>query len=432
MIRLLSQTQRDEVEPEPSPGQEFCRAAGLIGALPERLLIDAGGRPFEPVKLTITAEPAALAEQAGLLMRELPIGGWERLVQSNSDQVVEASLARLRRRLGAGGRGVPARGYLSAVQQQLRKVSDELAREREQVEQDYAGGNTTLRAWQERTRKQPGLLQHIGAFLLGSAGTLALPQAIALFNEREQLTMRRGAVSAAAGVVDRCGDEVGALLDGLDALREEASLLAAQAQHTLTALARPAAYYSPWTWRCDVSTVAGQLAAQASADELALGLFDRLAASGAVEQLGALVRELVREEAARLLAPLELAQLIEAEAAAMPVEAEEPLVLVGKGLLNLLSRQPTWRLTRTAQLQSETLQLTAGGEPLFELDGLGAAAYGMACDRFGFVQVELGAALDDLALFHEGRALLEGVLAHRNCYALEELALAWERMKDEG
>ncbi|NTV64624.1 MAG: hypothetical protein HGA65_13985, partial [Oscillochloris sp.] len=119
---------------------------------------------------------------------------------------------------------------------------------------------------------------------------------------------------------------------------------------------------------------------------------------------------------------LSLADAIVAEAGSTVPEGIDPLVLVGQRLLSELEQAPAWRLQRSARPRLEVVQVTGNGEPLFQLDGLGTAAYGDGVDRIGFVRLESGIASDDLRAMHEGADAFAQILAQRNLYVLEDLA----------
>jgi hypothetical protein len=56
------------------------------------------------------------------------------------------------------------------------------------------------------------------------------------------------------------------------------------------------------------------------------------------------------------------------------------------------------------------------------MDGLHSAAYGGNLDRLGFVQVQLGVALDDLTLLRDTDESFQAALQQRNLYVLDDLA----------
>jgi hypothetical protein len=95
---------------------------------------------------------------------------------------------------------------------------------------------------------------------------------------------------------------------------------------------------------------------------------------------------------------------------------------VGQRLLGELEQNVSWRLQPGAHPRVEVVQVTGSGEPLFQLDGLGTAAFGDGVDRLGFVRLESGIASDDLWALQEGTEAFAQILTQRNLYVLEELA----------
>lgn len=402
-----------------SPGATFCAAAGLDAELPERLRLDPSGRPFEPVALTALDDPAELAAQIDLLLRPDAVGGGEALLQHTGETIGEAALTRLYRRLAAGGELTSAAVFLESLAHELGQIDQQLDGRATQVGRELQACQTALRAWQEATSQRPGLLRSMARWVFGGAGQIALPQAIALWNERERLSMARHAISAARAVVGRVADEVAILQERQEGLRRAAAeALRAAEDRSPTAIGDR---YAPWTWQGSPPAIAARLARRIPIERQVATLLAQIAGG---EQLAADARALAEARATQLVAGLSIADAITAEAGALDDPAIDPLVLVGQRLLGALEQPALWRLERGARPWIEVVQVTADGEPLFRLDGLGTAAYGDGIPRLGFVCLESGIASADLRTMQEGDEAFQQVLAQRNLYVIEELARA--------
>lgn len=165
---------------------------------------------------------------------------------------------------------------------------------------------------------------------------------------------------------------------------------------------------------------------QVNDDRLVAELLRRLGSSGGPAALAEQVLALARTEAERGLQGRSVVDLVALEAGAVDgADDADPLLLVGQALLDALERS-TWQLSRRARPRRETIQVTPDGAPAYSLEGLGSAAYGGGLDRLGFVQVQLGVAIDDLLLLHDGTEAFQAALRQRNLYVLDDLARAWE------
>lgn len=408
-------------EPPASPGRELCAAVGLTDDLAERLVLDGAGRPFIATALDL-ADPAAFPAQIELLMRPDPVGGFEPLLQANRERLIADVLARLHERLAAGAETGAARALLLDVQQELRRLRAQLDEQVAELNRSYEGAHAALRAWQEASGRKAGLLHNLAAWLIGGPEHISAPQAAALFNERERLALIRAAVAAASAVIGRIADEVAALLDRQEALLRALQAAAATVRARLAAPPPEPAGYAPWSWRANPAVVADRLADGATADRLAAELLGRLIADGDLSRLAEHSAELAASAAEELITGLSLARCIELEAGADGAGDFDPLVLVGQRLLSELEERPSWRLRRGCRPRIEVVQVTADGEPVYQLEGLGTAAYGAGGERIGFVRVELGVAIDDLQLMHEGDEAFRRALIQRNLFLIEELA----------
>jgi hypothetical protein len=398
----------------------------LTTTLPRLLVLDPTGRPFAPATLVFSEDLRRIPEQLALLMRPEPVGGAEALVRANAERIKAEALLRLNQRLASGAQTTPIRTFLLELQQEVRRVVGSLRERAREIERMYTDKQQTLRGWQESSSQEPGMVGQLIGGVLGSGGRISFPQAVTLWNERERLALRRLAATTALEMLNQVADPISALLERLEATLDRARRLHDQARQQLAMLDRPRDRSSVWTWRADSSTIAAQLTNQVSAEDLVAELLGRLGADGSADQIEEHTQALADQEAERRLETLNITDLLEAEASAAPLDGVDPLVLVGRRLLEALVQQPTWRLRRAARARMETLQITPDGEPLYRMDGLGSAAYGRRAARIGFVQVELHVAVDDLRLMHEEVEAFEQALARRNFYVLEALAEAWE------
>jgi hypothetical protein len=409
------------IHPPDAPGKTFCAAADIGDDLAEQVTRDGAGRPFAPVALTASDDPAELAAQFELLMRPDAVGGGEALLRDNGERIGTAALARLHRRLATGAEVAALRPFLADLSQELSRLRVRVAQRSSEIERELHACQGALRGWQAATGQEPGLLRNLVGWFLGGTGRIALPQAVSLWNERERLALSRHACTTALAVIGRLADEVDTLLDGQEALLRAAERALAAAR----GLARPhtaTERYAPWTWQGSPAAIADQLVGQAGNERLLAALLAQIATAGAAADLAVSARALAEAEAAQIVGALTLADTIVAEAGSTGLEGIDPLVLVGQRLLSELEQTPAWRLQRGARPRVEVVQVTGSGEPLFQLDGLGTAAYGDGADRLGFVRLESGVASDDLRAMHEGAEAFAQILAQRNLYVIEELA----------
>lgn len=412
-----------------APAQEFLHAVELDEALPDRLLQNPDGRPFEPVQIGPAPENGSLPEQFGYLMRVEPVGGAEPLIQTTRQQRYERAQAHLYQRLATTATHTGPRSFLTAVQHEVRALRERLADRLQETTQAYAQTQATLRAWQERMHRQSsgGMLRSLFGWVLGEGGTLPLPQAIALWNEREQLYLNRMALTAAVAIISQTLEDVTFFLDHHSTLAAEAQRLRDAARQRVDDAVRHPTPYEPLTLRIDVATAAARLAEQVNDSQLIADVLHRLSTSDdAPDQLACAVRDLAAHAADQLLEGHDIVHLLELETRAALPNGADPLVVIGQGLLEELLRRPTWQLLPTAQPRLETLHITPGGQPLFRLEGLSTADYGEPGDGLGFLQVQLEVALHDLRLMHDGEEAFQEALRQRNFTVLEELARVWE------
>jgi hypothetical protein len=408
---------------EGAPAAELLDASGLTATLPERLIADTAGQPFEPVQLDAHAE---LIPQLAWLIRREPIGGAEALIRENTNQVREQSLAQLHRALSSAA--TPTRQSLQDISVELRARRELLETRFHQVDSVYATTQERLHRWQAQIGQRSGSLGgELWRWIVGGQARLSLPEAVALWNDREHQALERAACSAAAELAAWLLTTNTDLLGRLEQVLGEARALHAERVQRYERLRQPSPVYAPWSLRIDPRVAGDALLARIDLDALLAELLRRQTAAAEGVSLEAHIHTLAAQEAERRLAEVGIAELIELELGASGAEADEDmLVLAGQTLLEQLER-PTWRLGRGARPRVETVQVTPDGAPLYSLDGLSSAAYDDTRDRMGFVRVTLGVATDDLALLRDGDEAFQTALQQRNLFVLDELALAWER-----
>jgi hypothetical protein len=405
-----------------APGSAFCESVGIADDLDHRLSLDRNGRPFQPAMLTMSTSQREITAQFELLLRPEPVGGAEALIDPNRTRLIDTALTFLHHRLAGGSESERAGILLADLARHLGALRTQFTQRGSTLDQEYRACHDALRAWQSQTNRKSGLLQNMAGWLFGSNGQISLPQAIGLWNERERLTLHRQATRAAGAVIGRLADEVSSLLDRQAGLVQSAERALSVAQEQLAQKAAVQDAYAPWNWHADPAAIATALTERIATERLLTTLLAELSAATDSAGLAASVQRIAAGEAERLIADLSLAEAIELEASTLPLPEGDPLVVVGRHLLSDIEQRQTWRLRRGARPRTELIQITNDGEPLFDLDGLGSAAYGDNIDRIGFVRLDLGIASDDLQVLHEGQDAFVEVLAQRNLYVIEELA----------
>ncbi len=429
---LLKQQQAVTLAPTLTPADDYCAACGLDERLTERLVSDQQGRVFESVAISTQTvqSPDDLAGQSALLFRREPVAGFEALLHSNMQHYGDEAALRLHQRLAARTQNAALSRFLADLLQNLQTLREKLAPDAAAIEQEYHSSQTALWSWQDQTQTQPGVLGNLWTWVLGNSQRLSLPQAIWHWNERERLALRLHACKAALTLLGALCDTVSQILEQGASIRDAAIRYQAQVEQHLTSASNHVPSYAPWSWRSNVSIIATQLSHQTVLEEPLTILFAHLADTKQTTNLAAQVQRLAQQESERLLNGLSTIQLIETEAHMEPVEGLDPLVAIGRQLLDQLQQRPGWRLSSSARPRVETVQITPDGEPIYRLDGLATAAYGGTSDRLGFLQVELDVAIEDLALFQSDDEGFRQTLERRNVFVLEELATAWAPTSD--
>ncbi|NTV65491.1 MAG: hypothetical protein HGA65_18430, partial [Oscillochloris sp.] len=254
--------------PPDAPGKIFCAAAGIGDDLAEQVARDGAGRPVTPVALIATDDPADLAAQFELLMRADAVGGGEALMRDNGERIGNAALARLHRRLATGAEVTALRPFLDDLSQELSRLRVRIEQRISEIERELHTCQSALRGWQAATGQESGLLRNLVGWLLGGAGRIALPQAVALWNEREQRTLARHASATARAVIGRLADEVDTFLEQQDALLHAAERALRAAQGRRAERYHGAEHYAPWTWQGSPGVIADQLAGRAGGERL--------------------------------------------------------------------------------------------------------------------------------------------------------------------
>jgi hypothetical protein len=417
MLRAKT-TNQQQTETAATPVPDLLDRMGFTADLPERLCQDAQGRTFEPVQLNLGED---LVTQVSLLLRREPVGGAEPQIAENQDRMQTHALQQAHRFL-AGGTGSP-RSVVQEILHETRTRKATLEAQQQRVEQDYLSVQERLHPWQERMGKRSGsLTSDLWRWLIGGAGQLSLPEAGTLWNEREYLALRRAIVTAALTVADRVLADLEDLAQHLDDLLNQARRLQHALRQQAADLTDSDAVFAPWTVRIAPQVVSAALLERVELDGLVQDLLQRLNTDPGDTMLSAHVQTLARQAAARQVDTLSMPDMIDLDAQASgDTLDDDPVLLVGHALLVAL-QQPTWHLVRGARPRSDILQVTPDGTPAYSMDGLHSAAYGGDLDRLGFVQVQLGVALDDLALLRDTDESFQAALQQRNLYVLDDLA----------
>ncbi|MBX0331413.1 hypothetical protein K2Z83_27555, partial [Oscillochloris sp. ZM17-4] len=300
--------------PPDAPGKTFCAAADIGDDLAEQVTRDGAGRPFTPVALTASDDPAELAAQFELLMRPDAVGGGETLMRDNGERIGNAALARLHRRLAMASEVAALRPFLADLGQELSRLRARVAQRISEIERELHACQGALRGWQAATGQEPGLLRNVVGWFLGGTGRIALPQAVSLWNERERLTLSRHACATAQAVIGRLADEVDTFLEQQEALLHAAERALRVAQGRRAERHPGADRYAPWTWQGSPAVIADQLAGQAGGERLLAALLAQIATAGAAADLAVSARALAEAEAAQIVGALTLADAIVAEA----------------------------------------------------------------------------------------------------------------------
>ncbi len=418
MMLRATTTYQQQTEVTATPVPDLLDRMGLTADLPERLCQDAQGRTFEPVQLNLGDD---LVTQVSLLLRREPVGGAEPQIAENQHRLQTQALQQAHRFL-AGGTGSP-RSVVQEILHETRTRKATLEAQQQRVEQDYLTVQERLHPWQERMGTRSGsLTADLWRWLVGGAGQLSLPEAGTLWNEREYLALRRATVTAALTVYDRVLADLEDLAQHLDDLLTQARRLQHTLRQQMADLSDSSAVFAPWTVRIAPPVVSAALLEGVDLDGLVQDLLQRLNTDPGDTTLTSHVQSLARQAAARQMEALSMPDMIDLEARASGDALEDdPVLLVGHALLAAL-QQPTWHLVRGARPRSDILQVTPDGTPAYSMDGLHSAAYGGDLDRLGFVQVQLGVALDDLALLRDTDEAFQAALQQRNLYVLDALA----------
>lgn len=411
-----------------SSARDFLQATEFDDALPERLIQNPDGRAFEPVQLGSAADEHTLAGQLAYLLRPEPIGGAEPLIQTGQQRLHAQARARFYQRLAMINNLADIRTFLSDLEARLRALQERIETRLAERQQSYQVLQDRLRAWQERTRRRSaaGVVSTLVGWVFGGEGMLSLPQAVALWNERERLHLTRAALMAALNTLSRFVEEVSSVSGRLMSLAVQARQGHERALRQLADLEAAPLPYAPVTFCIQAHTVAAHLIAQAQVDRLVAEALTQLAQQPeGTHDLEPVVQAVARQEAQRLAAMHDIVRLLEYEARTADPEIDDPLLVAGQGLLRTLVERPTWQLAPQAQPRMEVLQLTPDGQPLFELEGLSSASPGESGDYLGFVQVQMDVALSDLRLMHEGEEAFCAALREQNFFADAELAREW-------
>ncbi len=416
MLNLLLPRGDVSAEPTPDPLDELLDGMGLGPGLPERLIQDLDGRPFAPAQIDQTAD---LVAHLALLLRREPVGGAEPQIREHEGRIRETLASGLT--VAMARRSDTPRSLLTGMLGATRTRKAGLDAQCSELDQRYETMQTRLHHWQERVgQRNASLGRTLWRWVVGGADQLSLPEAVALWNDREYVALQRTAVSAAQACFGAAIESIVRLLTHLDARIDEARELALTLTQQYAQVAQPSALYAPWTLRLNEALIAATLVERADLD-LALATLVRQLAAEDDASLKVRVQTVASEAAERLLADLTISDLVALEAEEAADLEDDGLVVIGQALLDAVAH-PSWQLTRRARPRVETVQVTPDGTPIYSLEGLGSAAYGGGLDRMGFVQLQLDVALNELAVMAEGEEQFATTLAQRNLYVLDELA----------
>ncbi len=408
------------------PADDVLDRMGLTAALPDQLIQDEHGQRFEPVQLQARGN---LGGHLDLLSRAEPVGGAEPLIQINQQRATTHALEVLHHDVAGAtlvqqpdGTTMRKRRYLQHIQTKLLRRKERFEARSTRIDERYAQTQKRLHTWQQHaTNGTGGLLARTARILLGGDAHMSVLEAAMVWNQREQQALLRASWAAACTVVINVLEQMTRLSNDLDARLEECLLAQTTLRQQERDLQRGPGCYAPWSMTVQSQVIVDALVSEVDLDTLQQALLQCMTAEDAPPLLEQ-VRTLAQQETARRLESLSITDVIGREAHASGLVPEvDPLVLIGQAHLTTVQR-PTWQLVRGARPRIETVQVTPDGAPVYHLDGLSSAAYDGPAPRLGFVQVQLGVAVDELAMLRDSDEAFQAALAQRNLYVLEDLA----------
>jgi hypothetical protein len=316
--------------------------------------------------------------------------------------------------------------WVREMTQQLQTVYGLLHQQTQALDYTFRQTQETLHIWQEQAGASDSgsMFWGLWGWILGRGGPLSIPQAIRLWNSREQTALVRAAHHAALQGISRVLDSLNRLEETQTRTRDRILYLRDQAKQYLEHVQQNLGTIRPvlWTWHGDPHTIA-RLLAQPPVDYAGVAPVAEALTAGADEaSLWSLVTTLAQQEALRRLEGQDCVQLIALEGQHHPVDGTDPVVVVGQFLLNRLNRSLPWLLEPTVRPRTETLQVTPAGDTIYSLAGLHTAACGPLQDCLAFVHIEIDVAYDELQLSQGNPEDFQDFQQRRNGYVLEELA----------
>jgi len=423
----------NEAQERPATAAAIARtllqSLGLTADLPQRMLYMPDGRPYQVRQLGAlgqAADPAVVIEEAAMLNREQPLGGWQVIIETNKQAARDRSVAAIGARLADSALTIPVRTFLSdlhgettAVRQQ---VDDNLAEIIERYRQTAEG----LRSWQDQHRAG-GLLDSLLSFGKRLWRVVSDDEAVRLWNDREFLAMTRDAHQAASDVLATVTDNINTLRHSLDAVIAEAQAAQNKAAARRDDVARAALQGHVWDVHVHPDVVARAMTA---GDDVALlpELLAAVAANGS-SVVSSTAQAIARREADERVSE-DVVRLLEIESKALDGDAEpaatDPIVIAGEQLLDDVRSSPTWVLNTGVRPWTATLQVTPGTEPVFDHPELSTTAYGRP-DRLGFLQVQCRVALDELSVLAANNDAFRVAVRDYSQFILEDVVEAWRK-----
>ncbi|MBI1800240.1 MAG: hypothetical protein HYR71_01260 [Chloroflexi bacterium] len=406
----------------------------LTADLPRWMIVKAKGEPYKPYELAALQKgvqpTVAILEELKLLKAKEPSGGWEGIMTSNQTVYLSQGTEGLNRFI-ASSQSVPLKALVNILINALEAEKSAVEVQLDRIQQDYDKRNRDLLRRQDEAQKDNDLVSR----LLRSietivGGQLSLSDAVTAWNERERLAMSRDAHRAASEVFARIIAMLKQLLNNLDQLlaetRRARALIGDRVQTIKQALAAP----RPWECPVNYDTLVKALSADGADAGLLANLLDQVRQGGG-EKLAEHAHLIADQEAARRLARLDIATLIELEAKQVIVDGEAPeageaVIAAGEDLLDRVRRgRPSWQLVPGARPRRQVLTLTPHGDLLFEHPELATIAYGDRTDRLGFVEVMWEVAADELQLMQTGQSEFKAAEEKREFFVLEEVSEHW-------
>jgi len=385
----------------------FCRARHLDESLPGEFVRDPiSGRVLQPVVLEVNLSRKDLVAIVQRL-RSGPVGGHEATIRNNAEAWLDDTLADLARWFGMTRSKTFCEGIVRRGEEIIRRLEGIQVAQSKRLGEIERSLAQPIREARER-RKGFGFFDRI--FRIFQAA-ISISESISLFNEREVLVRDAEALKCAITAITEVISEAHYAIQRQEVLRKAAvegkEALLRPGYDTAGIVPFTPQHYRVALDRFDppddaVSAVLAKVLREKPQDEQAVR---------------DLVTRFAKEEAKRLL-PLDIVRAIEQEAAISEAVDEDPLVIVGEHLLNVMQSQPL-HPKLTGREFAQTFCYTPDGQPLFDADGL-QTRLAPTPWQFGFVQFVSGLSLEQTCSESAIKAL-ERDLRERNVYIFEDL-----------